>query len=106
TELDDILAAIGSTVILSCHLHLETPPKEMSLVNVYLDRQLVEYGGPDGWVWTHWGDAGAGDGAVAEGGAGDGATGDDAPGSDDATPTDDAPGSDDATPTDDAAGDA
>jgi len=98
TELDDILAAIGSTVVLSCHLHLDTPPKEMSLVNVYLDRQLVEYGGPDGWVWTNFGDAGAGDGAITEGGPadaaddgeGDGASGEDAPGGDDAaTPTDD-----------------
>jgi hypothetical protein len=61
TELDDILAAIGSTVVLSCHLHLDTPPREMSLVNVYLDRQLVEYGAPDGWVWTNLGDAGAAD---------------------------------------------
>ena len=71
TELDDILAAIGSTVVLSCHLHLETPPREMSLVNVYLDRQLVEYGGPDGWVWTPLGDGGTGDGGIAEGGATD-----------------------------------
>ena len=58
TELDDILGAIGSTVILSCHLHLETPPKQMSLVNVYLDHQLVLYGAPDGWVWSTPGDAG------------------------------------------------
>jgi hypothetical protein len=69
TELDDILAAIGSTVVLSCHLHLDTPPREMSLVNVYLDRQLVEYGAPDGWVWTNFGDASAADsGGVSEGG--------------------------------------
>jgi hypothetical protein len=59
TELDDILAAIGGSVVLSCHLHLEMPPRERSLVNVYLDRQLVQYGAPDGWVWTNPGDAGA-----------------------------------------------
>lgn len=61
SELDEILAAIGSTVVLSCHLHLDTPPREMSLVNVYLDRQLVLYGAPDGWVWTNLGDAGTAD---------------------------------------------
>ena len=63
-ELDDILAAIGSTVILSCHLHLETPPSERSFVNVYLDQQLVEYGAPDGWVWTDLADAGTSDAAT------------------------------------------
>ena len=64
-ELDGILSAIGSTVVLSCHLHLDMAPKAMSLVNVYLDRQLVEYGGPDGWVWTNPGDAGLADGGRA-----------------------------------------
>jgi hypothetical protein len=64
-ELDGILSAIGSTVILSCHLHLDMAPKAMSLVNVYLDRQLVEYGGADGWIWTNPGDAGVADGAGA-----------------------------------------
>jgi hypothetical protein len=79
TELDDILAAIGSTVILSCHLHLETPAKERSLVNVYLDRQLVEYGAPDGWVWSNLADGGTSrDGEVNEGGGGSDA-GDDVP---------------------------
>jgi hypothetical protein len=87
TELDDILAAIGSTVVLSCHLHLEMAPREMSLINVYLDRQLVEYGAPDGWVWTNFGDAGPGDAGPRDGGAGS----EDAPISDDAsTPTEDA----------------
>jgi hypothetical protein len=103
TELDDIVAAIGSKVVLSCHLHLETPPKEMSLVNVYLDRQLVEYGGPDGWAWTSSGDAGAADDAVTEGGATD--AGEDV--SSDGTTNEDAPGADDATPpSDDATSDA
>jgi hypothetical protein len=64
-ELDGILSDIGSTVVLSCHLHLDMAPKAMSLVNVYLDRQLVEYGGPDGWVWTNPGDAGVDDGGRA-----------------------------------------
>src|SRR5690242_2940621 len=98
-ELDNILAAIGSTVVLSCHLHLETPPREMSLVNVYLDRQLVEYGAPDGWVWTDTGDAGTSDGSgTTEGGSidamddgeSDGASTEDASVSDDAS----APGAD------------
>jgi hypothetical protein len=67
TELDDILASIGSTVLLSCHLHLDMPPREMSLVNVYLDRQLITYGGPHGWVWTNPGDAGARDVGLVDG---------------------------------------
>lgn len=67
TELDDILASIGSTVLLSCHIHLATPPREMSLVNVYLDRQLLEYGGPNGWVWTNPGDAGGLDASPGDG---------------------------------------
>jgi hypothetical protein len=94
-ELDDILSAIGSTVVLSCHLHLDMAPKAMSLVNVYLDRQLVAYGGPDGWVWTHAGDAGLGGGGPAGTpdapvDIDDGATSDDADIDDAAPPTDDA----------------
>jgi hypothetical protein len=100
TELDDILAAIGSTVILSCHLHLETPPKEMSLVNVYLDRQLVEYGGPDGWIWTNPGDAGTIDGETGEGGAADAAD-ENGTGPSDDSGTEDAPSADDAPTTGD-----
>jgi hypothetical protein len=90
-ELDGILAAIGSTVVLSCHLHLEMAPKAMSLVNVYLDRQLVPYGGPDGWVWTNPGDAGPGDAGPAgvSDAPDDSATNDDAPGFDGAPPTTD-----------------
>ena len=91
SELDEILATIGSTVILSCHLHLETPPKEMSLVNVYLDHQLVLYGAPDGWVWSNLRDGG---------GAGD-ATDDVSDGESDA-PADDAGVDDASTPVDDA----
>jgi hypothetical protein len=96
TELDDILAAIGSTVVLSCHLHLETAPREMSLVNVYLDRQLVEYGAPDGWVWTDFGDAGTVD--TSETGA---PTADDAPSAEDGSPPEDA-----STPAEEASADA
>jgi hypothetical protein len=104
-ELDGILSDIGSTVVLSCHLHLDMAPRAMSLVNVYLDRQLVEYGGPDGWVWTHAGDAGTGDGGRAgtqdapHDVDNDGATSDDAASSDDATPPtdDDAGGGPDAS---------
>jgi hypothetical protein len=77
TELDDILGAIGSTVILSCHLHLETPAKQMSLVNVYLDHQLVLYGAPDGWVWSNLRDGGGSmDAGTAEDGGSDDATDD------------------------------
>jgi hypothetical protein len=70
TELDGILASIGSTVLLSCHIHLDTAPREMSLVNVYLDRQLVPYGAPHGWIWTNPGDAGAHDARTADGASG------------------------------------
>jgi hypothetical protein len=104
TELDDVLAAIGSTVVLSCHLHLDMAPREMSHVNVYLDRQLVEYGGPDGWVWTNLGDAGAPD----RGDAGDGSANDGAidGGESDGAP-DDVPVAEGAsTPIEDAGGDA
>jgi hypothetical protein len=101
-ELDGILSAIGSTVVLSCHLHLDMAPKAMSLVNVYLDRQLVEYGGPDGWVWTNPGDAGLGDDGSA--GASDASTDVE---SDDAQDgmSDDAPSPDDAPPPANDAGD-
>ena len=36
SELDDVLAAIGATVILGCHLRLEAPPPDPALVNIYL----------------------------------------------------------------------
>jgi hypothetical protein len=105
TELDDILAAIGSTVILSCHLHLETPPKEMSFVNVYLDRQLVEYGAPDGWVWTNFGDAGTADGAGTNDDGASDATDENDGGPADSGGNDDAPSADDTSTSEDAATD-
>jgi hypothetical protein len=49
-ELDDVLATIGSTVTLSCQIHLAAPPPDSGYVNLYLDGQLVKYG-PDGWTW-------------------------------------------------------
>jgi hypothetical protein len=49
-ELDDVLGSIGATVTLSCQVHLAAPPPDSSLVNVYLDGQLVKYG-PNGWLW-------------------------------------------------------
>ncbi|MET0595020.1 MAG: vWA domain-containing protein [Polyangiaceae bacterium] len=111
TELDDILASIGSTVLLSCHLHLDTPPRENGLVNVYLDRQLVEYGGPNGWVWTYPGDAGAKiDVAIDDAQVSDvdptdvDSTDVDTDASDDAPPPDDAGTSDDVSTPDDAPG--
>jgi len=102
TELDDILAAIGSTVVLSCHLHLETPPREMSLVNVYLDRQLVAYGGPDGWVWTNLGDAGTTEGGRADDGGATDATDEDGSGESDGAGPEDATSADASTPGEDA----
>jgi hypothetical protein len=101
TELDGILGAIGSTVVLSCHLHLETPAKEMSLVNVYLDRQLVQYGAPDGWVWSSLGDAGSSLDAHAtdDGGASD-ATDDASDGENDGSAVEDA-GTENTSPADD-----
>jgi hypothetical protein len=109
TELDNVLGAIGSTVILSCHLHLATPAKEKSLVNVYLDRELVLYGAPDGWVWSNLRDGGATDATTSDGGTSDAATSDD--GATDATDDvldgeNDGPSVDDAaTPTVDAPAD-
>lgn len=109
TELDDILAAIGSTVLLSCHIHLDTAPREMSLVNVYLDRQLVGYGAPHGWIWTNPGDAGThdagspADASDAEDGETADSTTDDA--NADVAVTDDAGTGDDAVTGDSGAGD-
>jgi len=57
-ELDGILASIGTKVVLSCHLRLETAPPERRLVNVYLDRELLSYGSADGWRWSDDADAG------------------------------------------------
>ena len=42
SELDGVLDSIGATVILSCHLHLDEPPPDHNLVNVYLDSQRVD----------------------------------------------------------------
>lgn len=57
SELDQVLASIGASVVLTCHFVLEQPPPAPSLVNVYLDRELQTYG--DAWTWTNPGDAGA-----------------------------------------------
>jgi hypothetical protein len=51
-ELDAVLTSIGTKVVLSCHLRLESVPPQRSLVNVYLDREQLAYGSPDGWHWS------------------------------------------------------
>jgi hypothetical protein len=57
-ELDAVLAAIGTKVVLSCHLQLESAPPRRDLVNVYLDRQQLTYGVADGWKWSDDADGG------------------------------------------------
>jgi len=52
SDLDGVLDSIGATVILSCHLHLDEPPPDHNLVNVYLDSRVLTYGSADGWSWS------------------------------------------------------
>lgn len=64
-ELDGILDSIGTKVVLSCHLKLESAPPDRALVNVYLDREQLSYGSADGWRWSDDADGGLGIGAAA-----------------------------------------
>jgi hypothetical protein len=52
SELDQVLASIGSRVVLSCDFKLAEVPPDASQVNVYLDQDELAYDAVDGWVWT------------------------------------------------------
>jgi hypothetical protein len=52
TELDQVLAAIGGALLLSCHLTIEKAPPDPTEVRVYLDKTRLTYGSPDGWAWS------------------------------------------------------
>src|SRR5262249_44941541 len=51
-ELDDVLHAISGKVALTCHVALTAPPADRSLINVYLDKTLIDYDPVDGWSWA------------------------------------------------------
>jgi hypothetical protein len=51
-ELDGVLQAISGKVALTCHVALTAPPANRSLINVYLDQNLIDYDPVDGWAWA------------------------------------------------------
>ena len=38
--------------LVSCAVELESVPPDPTLVNVYLDTELIPFGSLDGWQWT------------------------------------------------------
>jgi hypothetical protein len=58
-ELDTVLSAIGSKVLLSCHLTLSSRPPDLTDVRVFLDQMRLTYGSPDGWSFGGELDGGA-----------------------------------------------